>query len=445
MSAFDVAAWDDEDDDNGMVDAAPATTTDAELDALLARCAVAPRAAPPPPPPPHSQPPPPPPPPKHVIASHATTAEMADHAAEPPVELGFLSPYPAPVALPEHFPSKVGGEPIWLLPERLPAQEALCCGQCGRPLRFLLQLYCPRPEVPHAYHRSLMLFCCGGPCLLTPPGWRVLRCNLPEAVPWYEEEQGAWKARGRDQLTAAAAAARSSDGPPSTLQRRTPPPLLPELLVSIDLEGDWRALLSWADAHAEEEAQRLLASYEASEAERLGGAGAEVAAQLRPVTVAVAAPEDDDNVADDEEVEESFYAFQRRTSAHPEQALRYTRSSRAEPLWAGARGRLPSTGPPPCGRCGARRTFEFQLMPQAVCALEAHGVEVTNELASATPSALPGRAHLDEGAASGARSAIADGLDWGVLAVYTCSASCATAVDGAACGYADEFCWHQSL
>ena len=48
-----------------------------------------------------------------------SAAPAAPPAAES-VELGFVSPYPGP-ALPEHFPSKVGGRPVWLLPERLPS------------------------------------------------------------------------------------------------------------------------------------------------------------------------------------------------------------------------------------------------------------------------------------------------------------------------------------
>ena len=58
-----------------------------------------------------------------------------------------------------------------------------------------------------------------------------------------------------------------------------------------------------------------------------------------------------------------------------------------------------------------------------------------------------------EGAAAVAAAAFdprqltdADSLDWGVLAVYTCSASCQTvkSIDAASCGYAVEYCWHQT-
>ena len=116
---------------------------------------------------------------------------------------------------------------------------------------------------------------------------------------------------------------------------------------------------------------------------------------------------------------------ERRTSANPEHALRYNRDPSSVPLWAGLKGQPPPGAPPPCARCGAARTFEFQLMPQLLCAIE---------------DALPPRD------AAAALSDEAD-LDFGVVAVYTCSASCTVAADGdpATSAYASEWCWHQPL
>lgn len=37
---------------------------------------------------------------------------------------------------PESFPSKIGGKPVWLIPEDVPSPV---CGQCKAPLKFLLQ------------------------------------------------------------------------------------------------------------------------------------------------------------------------------------------------------------------------------------------------------------------------------------------------------------------
>jgi len=115
-----------------------------------------------------------------------TTTTSPDAARGTSVELGFTSACPEGYSTPTSFPSKVGGAPVWLDPRHPPAR-ALACTRCGRRLRFVLQLYCPRPELPHAYHRSLLLFCCGGECLRTGAGWRAFRCVLPAETPLYVE------------------------------------------------------------------------------------------------------------------------------------------------------------------------------------------------------------------------------------------------------------------
>lgn len=38
---------------------------------------------------------------------------------------------------PENFPSKIGGEPVWLIPENIPV---VFCSQCQNPMKFLLQV-----------------------------------------------------------------------------------------------------------------------------------------------------------------------------------------------------------------------------------------------------------------------------------------------------------------
>lgn len=146
----------------------PAREADADLEALLQQVALQPVASKP-----KSG--------KRATAAPAAGAPVAaEQAAAGGVELGFVSACDDDEWLqPHHFPSKVGGDPVWLAPAALPPAEALACGSCSRPMRFLLQLYCPRPELPHAFHRSLMLFCCGGRCLGASTGWRALRCDLP--------------------------------------------------------------------------------------------------------------------------------------------------------------------------------------------------------------------------------------------------------------------------
>jgi hypothetical protein len=65
-------------------------------------------------------------------------------ASDCPVLLGFLSRVEAGARLsPHHFPSKVGGSPVWLEPAHLPDAAQLACGHSGRPLKFLLQVRRP--------------------------------------------------------------------------------------------------------------------------------------------------------------------------------------------------------------------------------------------------------------------------------------------------------------
>jgi hypothetical protein len=79
---------------------------------------------------------------------------------------------------------------------------------------------------------------------------------------------------------------------------------------------------------------------------------------------------------------------------------------------------------------GAPRTFEFQLMPQLLCSLEAEEGDLEALVAAAKAEAAGG--------------ASPESLDWGTVAVYTCSASC-EAASGASCVYSDEFVWHQPV
>ena len=453
-------------------------------------------------------------------AAAATTAKPKQHrgkqaieaapapaaAASGGIELGFVGPCEDEWVLPNQFPSKVGGQPVWLHPAALGApppsfdaeaeralssgllaeaqldaltdaiasgarsemdvatelraltgsqaaapeqqQHAPICGACSRPMRFLLQFYCPRPELPHAFHRSLMLFCCGGRCLATPQGWRALRCNLPEDTPYYRpQSDGSYVAHGRELLAP----------PPLPPPTR---PLLPQLWLSVGIEGDWRGWLSWYDASEEGRVAAMLQRYKEEElhgegagagaAEGGGGGGgsggaAAMAVEMAaggeaeagdvwdggeagseaPSDAAVSATDDEDDDDDDE----GFDQFQRRVSCWPEQVLRL---GGARPLWMGKRGRA-ARPPPACERCGAPRAFEFQLMPQLLCSLESDD----------DFEAMAAAAQQAQGAHRRDVSEALDTLDWGTVAVYTCTASCA-APDGAS-AYAEEVCWHQPV
>ncbi|XP_003738822.1 programmed cell death protein 2 [Galendromus occidentalis] len=97
--------------------------------------------------------------------------------------------------------------------------------------------------------------------------------------------------------------------------------------------------------------------------------------------------------------DKAFKRFKKIISPYPEQILRYCKGG--EPLWVSAEAVPESI--PACGKCGSPREYEFQIMPQ-----------VLNLLKS-------------------------DLLDWGTVAVYTCSKNCDTD------GYVKEFLHRQDF
>ena len=185
-------------------------------------------------------------------------------------------------------------------------------------------------------------------------------------------------------------------------------------------------------------------------------------------------------------------AFYSRIKDRPnvqEQCLRYCRWPEKELdaiLWIKKRDRLldsSTTGndlPPPCQYCGAARQFEFQLLPQLL-----HYLQHQDEKESATKSAAEEAKaerykqvkdaleqtdswvqqappeHVPPSLVDAKNAAIqrihndlmgTDGngrhqLDWGTVAVYTCTASCSTSPDDSVANglgaYREEFAWRQ--
>ena len=100
---------------------------------------------------------------------------------------------------------------------------------------------------------------------------------------------------------------------------------------------------------------------------------------------------------DDGAVDEAMAKFKEVIGHSPSQVLRYRR--KGAPLWISSEARLSAKDVPHCDNCGARRVFEFQLMPQLLLSL-----------------------NLDPEGGE-------DGIDWGILAVYTCEDSCSSSDD----------------
>lgn len=98
--------------------------------------------------------------------------------------------------------------------------------------------------------------------------------------------------------------------------------------------------------------------------------------------------------------------FQRAVQRCPRQVVRYAYGGK--PLWSVAQP--PECCPPACV-CGAPRCFELQLMPAALYVL------CVDRFAPVAPE---GRT----AAGSKTKDLGASGMDWGVVAVWSCAASC---------------------
>jgi len=114
----------------------------------------------------------------------------------------------------------------------------------------------------------------------------------------------------------------------------------------------------------------------------------------------------------------TMLAFNRRISSQPAQVLRYCRWKDHAALWVRDDQRAKVI--PPC-KCGAPRQFEFQILPQLLYFL--HDT-------SSDEGALP----------------CAPKLDFGTIAVFTCTACCdLSAREGEQPFYPSEFAWVQTM
>lgn len=114
----------------------------------------------------------------------------------------------------------------------------------------------------------------------------------------------------------------------------------------------------------------------------------------------------------------AFERFSRATRDPPDQVLRYARGG--ECVWPYAAGRL-GADERRCVQCGGRLVFEFEVLPQMLCFLE----QGTDADKRSSIEEIVGR--------------LKDGVDWGVIAVFTCEASCSVGEE-----YAEEVAWLQS-
>lgn len=306
---------------------------------------------------------------------------------ERPVTLGFVEP-PEYEYRSSDFPSKVGGEPVWLCLDQPPPVDGVTCGICGDVSAFLLQVACPLEQHERCYHRALFVFCClRGECHREQHGsgaYSVMRCQLPRQNPFYSDEDSD-AADGRANTDV-------EDELLSSLRAQLPlaRPLLPVYEI---VDEDEPEIEPDNDDNDSDDDGDDVVDVPVPAGEVMDPRFRE--AILKDATLACNEGDARDmgELMEEAAIEEDkvYNRFMKHVKAEPEQILRYQRGG--ECLWVADASNLPPV--PRCEACGSERVFEMQVMPQLLNHL---GLETTTE----SP-------------------------DWGTLAIFTCKDNCSTA------------------
>ncbi|XP_020041661.1 programmed cell death protein 2 isoform X1 [Castor canadensis] len=331
------------------------------------------------------------------------------------VELGFVEKAPAWRLRSEQFPSKVGGRPAWLGASGLPGPGALSCARCGRPLAFLLQVYAPLPGRADAFHRGLFLFCCREPPCCA--GLRVFRNQLPRKNEFYSYEP---PSENPPSEAGESLCLRLKSGAhlcrvcgclgPKTCSRCHQAHYCSKEHQTLDwrlghkqtctqpdhldhIVPDHNFLFPEFEIVIETEDEIMPEVMEKDDSEITGSMGEALEEEL-------------DSMAKHESREDHiFQKFKTQIALEPEQILRYGRG--IEPMWISGEN-IPQEKDIPDCPCGAKRIFEFQVMPQLLNHLKADRLGTS--------------------------------VDWGVLTIFTCAESCTLGT-----GYTEEFVWKQDV
>jgi pre-rRNA-processing protein TSR4 len=410
-----------------------------------------------------------------------------------PIQLGFSEPIQDELHLNnvahrnsnyDHWDGgQIGGVCSWLNPEHLP--KPIHCSNCQTQMFFICQLYAPLDGVENAFHRSLYVFGC--PLCQDPlHSIKVLRTQLPRDNPYYPSEPCEDDPDWRQNL-------------PDTWNQHTcgvcgmlakaKCPLQQKFFCCkehqkehkrhvFDKEGDdsqdqllitqLPSVYAMSDLVVEEEP----AITEASDKETNA---------MFPTVE----PDSDDSSDSDQDLEQddlneivvgkrdktkvdisqdpyamNFYSRIKNRPQVQTQCLRYCRWPREDSvLWIQEHTRLVDD-PAPCELCSAPRRFEFQILPQMLHFLLAGRPNKVEKPSDAVASALeqteswvqqappehipPGLIEAKQAALERIqRNLMESVLDWGVIAVYTCTSSCTPPLDSKLGAYCTEFAWRQ--
>ncbi|KAL0207180.1 hypothetical protein P9112_011808 [Eukaryota sp. TZLM1-RC] len=277
----------------------------------------------------------------------------------------------------QHFPSKFGGFPSFLVPQNIPGSLSLNCSTCSSQMKFLLQLYVPLDDDEHstAFHRTLYLFICNTPaCQGLSTSVKVLRAQLPKHNPFYKDSPPI-----------------STDQPLSQL-----PPLcsvcgcLAPLRCS-SCKAVWyccknHQVLHWQECHSKEcptftDEPSLTQQSPSSfcfkqywiECEDEPDSDEEVT--IEDKFLSEKDMKDFENVAKVDESLSLFAEFSARISRNSKQIIRYCFDG--EPLWPCPQ---PNLTVPNCSYCGSKRVFEFQVLPSIIYLGNTDNVDFTSLL-----------------------------------------------------------------
>lgn len=415
---------------------------------------------------------------------------MVDNTNASPVHLGFCEPiqdseHANTIAhqSPNWFEwdgGQVGGRPSWLNPRHLSQSPLYCTNrECtsnnpNTPLRFICQLYAPADTVNlNAFHRTLYVFGCP-----TCSSVRVLRTQLAEDNAYYPNDafnDSEWNKHvpQAHQVKICKVCGQRGKGVCPLQDESFCGPFHQKeykkcvFNVKADTNGDTReeemtslpSVYPMYEVVVEEEPRADSNEKDAAAADR------ETLFESNDDELDEALEQDDLNDMvgaknRDTKTDATTDAFFVRVGRAKDQCIRYHQWHDESPLWLSSNN-VPSTIPD-CPCCGAPRKFEFQLMPQLLHYLKrsdenVNGISKQQKealMAASTivektdPSQMPAEfKETHEKAVQNMQSQLLGNtkeLDWGVVAVYTCTASCDTSVADEELGaYREEYAWVQ--
>lgn len=362
------------------------------------------------------------------------------------VVLGFPESATCETNEPQNFASKAGGLPVWLYRAPSTPPSPPKCGICNQGQKFLLQLYAPLETdvIGHedAFHRMIYVaICSNGGCQKRNTCVSVLRAQLPRRNDYYSYDGGgefieeveeavcvlcgflaSCRCGGCQSVAYCGKACQSRDwklGHRDECRRKG----------SDDVEDSEQMRSKWrfqeveivTDRHPTPPTSDSDGEGDFDECEESEDGKAE-AKEKNPDVKGTFQDANEDELPEDMfeprkgRMKDAVYdKFCHVISYAKEQVIRYDRGGKE--LWGSRENQCESIGP--CARCGGKRVFEFQIMPQLVYFV----------------------APAEKQGASIQRVAerLRDDMDWITIAVYTCERSCSEGEE-----YVAEAAWLQS-